>query len=374
VLDRVADLGLTHLHYAAAYHAGYFMAPHSPRRRVRLLEDGVTYFWPGPASFGRDSLCPRVASVCKEVDWLDRVCRGAERRGLKIVAWTVCLHNTRLGTQRPDCAVQNAYGDPYPHALSPAHPAARAYVRGLIDELSRNYPIETVLLEAPNYRGQRHAHHHERYGVHLRPLEQSLFDLSFGDHEMAGAKERGIDAERLRLAVRTHLDRYFAEAPATPHDLPAERAEFALLAPDLEPYEGYLREVEHALLAELAAITRPRKVRLDCAGRAPVLDGILEGAYGDTPEIVAQKTRAARAQIRPEQELTMAIRIGFNGPGMGSPLLSAQTTGEVVVAVAEGGADGVAFYNYSESPRRSIDWLKPALAKLRTANTERVPA
>jgi hypothetical protein len=365
VLDRVAALGLTHVCYATVYHAGYFMHPHSPRRKVRLLEDGVAYFHPKAERFAGDALRPRVAEMCRDVDWLERVCRGAERRGLKVTAWTICLHNTRLGLERPDCTVENAFGDGYPHALSPAHPAARAYVRGLVEDLATSYPIETVLLEAPNYRGQRHAHHHERCGVHLRPLEQSLIDLSFGPHEMAGAEANGIAAQRLRRRVCEHLQRCFAEAPLVPTDLPASRDEFALLAPELDAYEHHLRGVEHSLLVDLAGIARTAGVRIECAGRDPVLDGILEGAYGETPESVERITRTARAQIRPEQELVMAIRVGFNGPGMSSPILSERATAEVVSASEAGGADGIDFYNYSESPRRSLEWIKPALAAVR---------
>jgi hypothetical protein len=35
-----------------------------------------------------------------------------------------------------------------------------------------------------------------------------------------------------------------------------------------------------------------------------------------------------------------------------------------VQAVGDGGAQGVMFYNYSESPMTTLNWIKPALAGL----------
>ena len=46
---------------------------------------------------------------------------------------------------------------------------------------------------------------------------------------------------------------------------------------------------------------------------------------------------------------------------MGSPILSEEDACEMTQAVVDNGADGITFYNYSEAPRRSIEWIKPAL-------------
>ena len=49
-----------------------------------------------------------------------------DKHGLKLVSWTVCAHNTRLGLLHPECTVRNCFGDSYPHALCPANDQVRA--------------------------------------------------------------------------------------------------------------------------------------------------------------------------------------------------------------------------------------------------------
>jgi predicted TIM-barrel enzyme len=58
-------------------------------------------------------------------------------------------------------------------------------------------------------------------------------------------------------------------------------------------------------------------------------------------------------------ELYLGIRLGLNS------VSSAQDLTDIVRAVKEGGGDGVMFYNYSESPMTTLNWIKPALASVR---------
>ncbi|HEX5503608.1 MAG TPA: hypothetical protein VFW96_13375, partial [Thermomicrobiales bacterium] len=133
-LGRIAAAGLTAVNLACAYHAGKFLLPHNPRQRVYFAEDGALYFRPDLARYGR--LRPRVSRFVADqgdpLTDLDRACRA---RDLEVVAWVVCLHNSWLGEQFPDCAVWNAFGDPYVHSLTPAHPAVREYLRALLTDV-----------------------------------------------------------------------------------------------------------------------------------------------------------------------------------------------------------------------------------------------
>lgn len=367
VMSFVRDLGVTRLNLASVYHAGYFLHPHNPRRKVHMLEDGVAYFHPTESLYVDSPLKPAVASMCAETDWFGAVCERARDVGIEVTAWTVCLHNTRLGLLHPECTIQNAFGDSYPHALTPGHPAARAYLRALVADLAGKYPLYSLLLEAPDYRRRGHGaswvsgHHHERDGVRLRRLEQELMDLSFNPADVAGAQQEGIDVEALRLAVRDHLERYLAAAPSPPVGLPETVEQFIAKVPVLADLRAYYRRAEESLLAELKEEAGPRGVKLQGVGRSPSLDVVTVGTYGEPAHRVAELTRAAKASLLPHQELVVAVRIGFDGPGMGTALLSEEQTSEVTLAVADNGADGIAYYNYSEAPRRSIEWIKPAL-------------
>ena len=216
VLEYVAGLGLTSLYLASVYHAGWFVLPHNRRRKCHFTEDGAAYFHPSDTFRQASPFQPKVARIATEKDWFSEAAGRLERFGLGLTAWTVCNHNTPLGLKHPEHTVENAFGDRYPHAFCPASPEVRRYVRALAADLAARYPLQSIFLEAPNYRGRRHGHHHERDLVPLGPLENDLLDLSFSQHDLAAAEAAGVDGEALRQAVRRHLETYLAAAPARP--------------------------------------------------------------------------------------------------------------------------------------------------------------
>src|SRR5688572_4599770 len=97
VLGFAAGLGVTRLFLASVYHAGWFVLPHNPRRKTCMTEDGVAYFHPDPAQYASTTLKPQIARMAREVDWFAAVAGRLEEYGLRLTAWTVCLHNARLG-------------------------------------------------------------------------------------------------------------------------------------------------------------------------------------------------------------------------------------------------------------------------------------
>jgi hypothetical protein len=369
LVDRICDLGITRVLVASVYHAGYFLHPHNPRRKTHLLEDGVAYFHPRDEFYADSPIKPQVAAMAAEQDWFGVISERAGRAGLAVSAWNVCLHNTRLGLLHPEATIHNVYGDSYPHALSPAHPAARKYVRSVVADISRNYPLTSVLLEAPNYRKRAHGgtwvsgHHHEREGVYLRPLEQALLDISFNEADVEQASGAGVDVESLREAVRDHLDRYFDEAPAVPANLPETIDQFHDAVPALAEYEAHFARAEESLLAELLTVVQANGVKLE-AGVSPSTDWVVSGGYGLTPAEMADMIATLRQEMLPHQELGYGVRMGFNNPDYGYAMTSEEATCGVASTVAESGVDEILFYNYGEAPRRSVEWIKPALRQI----------
>lgn len=361
LIGRARDLGVTHLAVASLYHAGFFFYPHNPRRKVHMLEDGVAYYHPDPACYP-EGLAPQVAAVSRDRDLFGAICDAAARAGLRLCSWTVLLHNSRIGLAHPELTVHNAFGDSYPHALSPGHPTAAAFARGVIRDLASRYPLDTIMLEAADYRSRAHGgswvggHHHERQGTHLRELENVLLDLSFNPADMAGAGAQG-----LREAVRTHLQAYLAAAPDVPDDLPDSPEAFRRLHPTMADYERRLQANQARLLRELRQEAEPHGVRL--MGPAdPAIDLVMAGAYGEPPARVAAIARGARAALGDRQELIVLLRMGFyGGAGYGTPIVTEQAMIDSVRAVADAGAHAVGFYNYAEAPSRCVDWIAPAL-------------
>ncbi|MBN2292335.1 MAG: hypothetical protein JXM70_07915 [Pirellulales bacterium] len=354
VLGRVADMGATSLYLAATYHAGWFVLPHNPKRKCHFAEDGVAYFQPQETLYEGTPLKPKVAGIAADTDWFTEAGQLLDRFGLRMTAWTVCNHNTPLGLKHPEHTVRNAFGDYYPHALCPASRAVRDYVRALSVDLASRYPLQSIFLEAPNYRGRRHGHHHERELVKLGHLENTLLDISFSEHDLAAARAAGVDGDRVRQSIREHLTKYLDAAPRLREDLPLTMAQFLDDHPMTADYLAVLDEQVSRLVAEIKSDIRQWDVELEGVERIAAYDVQVVGAYGLTPEEVARKTTLARSQI----PLYQQIRVGFRLGGDPSAIESPKQARECVQAASESGADSVFFYNYSESPLESLEWIR----------------
>jgi hypothetical protein len=364
VLRFAAGSGLTSLFLASVYHAGWFVLPHNPRRKAYMTEDGAAYFHPDPARYAATPLKPKVARIARETDWFAAAAERLDAHGLGLTAWTVCFHNTPLGLEHPEHTVRNAFGDSYPHALCPASPAARAYVRGLALDLASRYRLRTIFLEAPNYRGRRHGHHHERDGTPFPALEAALMDVSFSEHDLAAAGAAGIDGERLRETVRGHLEAFFRSVPERPAGLPETMQQFMEACPALPEYLALQDRQVASLIAEIREDVRPFGTLLEGVENTAAYDVKLVGAYGKAPEEVAAIARQARDGKAPHQEVRVGLRLGFDPPESPGAIRSAAGARACARAAAENGADRLFFYNYSESPQGYLDFIRPALEGL----------
>lgn len=254
VLDNIQGrAGLHGATLACAYHHARDIFPHNPVRKVRFLDGGTVFFRPEPRRYAGLRITPRLSRLATEVDILARLAEAAGRRGLAVRAWTVFLHNTTLGTLHPDCAPQNAFGDPYLTNLCPANPDVRAFAAALAADIAR-YGVDAILAEAIGYGGFDHGYHHERSFIPLSPVVRTLLGLCFCDHCRRAIGAAGVDADGVRRFVRAALDRALA---GEPDGLPTGDATLDALAPlaggELGGYLAARQGIVTSLIAEVAA-------------------------------------------------------------------------------------------------------------------------
>lgn len=361
VLGFIADSGLTAIHLAGSYHAGFFLHPHNPRHKAYFTEDGVVYFQPQIELFEKTKLKPKVAKVSKNVDWFTEVGSNLESYGLKLVPWIVCNHNTRLGKNHPDCAVRNVFGDVYFHALCPSNENTRQYVRALCKNLSSNYPLHAIQLEAISFMGMVHGHHHERYGTVLSPLEISLMSLCFCKSCSTGARKQGIYVDKVKKAVRKHLVAFFKHAPNRPFGLPSTMSQFLEKNPELEKFRAYREEVVDSLIKNIKKdlnSTSNTKLFLLSGYRESLMgvaDAYTYSAYGKGPDEILRTVEEQRQKMPAGEVLHVGISLGFGRIKNGEELQ------QIIRTIKIGGGDGVLFYNYSEAPITELRWIKSAL-------------
>ena len=357
-LGRIAEAGLKGISLAVSYHAGRLLLPHNPKQRIRYLEDGAIYFRPQGAYFRGLAIQPRISQLAGDTDPLAEICSAAQRHGLEVVAWTVCMHNSHQGERHPDMVMRNAFGDSDFFALCPSHPEVQAYLEALLQALSV-YPVRTLQLESYGFMGFRHRYHHEKLNMDLGPLGEYLMGLCFCPACQRIANEQGLDLAAAQGVARGYLEDALEGRVAGPDGVSGEA--LARELPALLPYLKMRERIEIDLVLRLGrAGIKPLQllgIRLGMVKElAPHIAEVTESAYYLAPEEVRQATAEARQLVGPDVTLGIGIEA--------CPHLSPDRENLVakVAAAQEAGADNPYFYNYGLMPLSSLGWLRQALA------------
>lgn len=365
-VGRIAEAGFTAINLATSYHAGKFILPHNPRRKVYFAEDGSLYFQPDLSKYKRFQ--PRVNSlVSADGSPVSRLLETVSHHGLDYVAWTVCLHNSWLGERYPDATMHTAFGDPLLHSLSPAHPDVREYMQVMIEDLVSQHDVSAIELESPGYMGFTHGYHHEIFGVALDPVQESLLSVSFNPAEVAGATEAGIDAEGIRRRVAALIDSCWNAGVAVQVD-GAPSAEVATLFEDAEfqAYRGWQRAQVVSLSQAIREVIEQHSPNTEIRHFAAMAESGTEidaalmntgntvlAGYAPTPEATANRLAPLQGIELPIWGMMRAIAGDVTRP---------EQVGPMVDAWREAGVAGIDVYNYGLMPERIFRAVGEALA------------
>jgi len=363
---RIAGAGFTAVNLATSYHAGKFILPHNPRRKVYFAEDGALYFQPDLSKYSR--LQPRVSSfVSADGSPVTRLQESAARHGLTYVAWTVCLHNSWLGERYPDTTMHTASGDPLIHSLSPAHPDVREYLLAMVEDLVSRHEVAAIELESPGYMGFTHGYHHEIFGVEIDPVQEELLGISFNPVEIASATDVGIDAEGLRGRIAALIDACWNRGIAVQVDgQPSAEVQGVFDDAEFRVYRAWLHEQVVSLSGEIRDVikgtnpsTRIRHFAAMAAGDNTEIDtdllntgdAVLAG-YAATPDDVATRMAALATVDQPIWGMIRAIT---------PEVVDSEAIAPLVEAWRAAGAAGIDVYNYGLMPERAFTALGNAL-------------
>lgn len=359
VAGRLAEVGVDTVHLTTAYHAGKFLRPHAPRRKVYFPDDGTVYFKPRTEMYGR--LRPAVAPLAERFDAIGALRKTSPQ--LRISGWTVGLHNTRLGLEHSDLVCRTAYDDPLFNALCPSQPAVREYLVALCADLGRDRGLEEVALETPGFQAYRHGHHHEFELVELPHTAETLLGLCFCTACRERAAHAGIDVAGLAHSARRQLDRFFDSGETPPDGIRHDPDWAAFHAWRVEVVTSLVREVREALspsvsLAVIPTVQTPNDLcwreGSDLAVLAGAADRLEVPAYQSGPNSISRDMDRVRQAAGP------AARIGFILRPTWPHLSSAEDVFECVAAARRNGAHSISFYNYGHMPLRSLDWIAAA--------------
>jgi len=374
VLKRIRDeAGVNAVSLAVSYDAAKFLMPRNPKRKVYFSEEGVVYFQPMPAWYAGLELQPKVSSICKERNLLAELMRVAEKAEMKVVAWVTCCHNTRLASQRRDCATVNCFGDVYVTHLCPSNYSVREFLLAMLGDIVTNYKPYAVELEALEYMPFHHAYHHEKIDIDLPPLIEFLLGLCFCSSCMKRAQDDGIDAVGVRNTVRREIERYFS----SPSSFTREQVTWEMLTHMLsEEVIGYIQMRIASMSSLLELIHNSIKHRSHT--KIHLFGAIRPGSLWQTglePSLLSQYAdsvivlvyRLSTDELRTSLIVNRAMMkermliIGLHPSEKYSE--SFERFAERIQICVDSGVDGFSFFSYSVLMPHHFNWIKRALSQ-----------
>ncbi len=366
---RMEALGATSVAVAASYHAGKFLRPRATRNKVYFPEDGTVYFDPDQSRYG--ALKPARNSQVPELNLFQHW-----NSSLRLEAWTVLLHNSRLGTLHPEHCARNAWGDPYLYSLCPAHPEVQDYAVHLCEDLARHEAVSTLTLETPGWLPSAHGYHHEFALTTMDPRTEFLLGLCFSEASQREARQDGIDVDALQRWVQQELERFFTN-PVVPSSTLAQHWLLAdLLAhPELQAFlkmrcrvvNELLQRIREALPREVALRVIPTVQRptagcwyegTDLLGVRTHTDGLDSCTYQPGVTEVLQDAEDVRHRLGPEASLRFVLRPAH------PDLPSREAVLQAVAGLRAYQPDGIAFYNYGFLREVQLEWVREAFTLL----------
>lgn len=204
--------GLSTVALAAAYHSTRAATPLHPSHQLVDASYAALYRPVRSSVWQGRRLRPMTPTWMSTSDSFGEAAAVLRAAGLRVSAWVVLTHNTRLGTAFPDVAVVNCFGDRYPYALCPSQPEVREYAATLAAEAAEG--ADEVSLEACGQLGLTHLSHHEKTDGAWTPSAQRWLSVCCCDACQLAWSARGLDPgwvlSTLREAVRTSSEVPFA--------------------------------------------------------------------------------------------------------------------------------------------------------------------
>ena len=368
----IEALGLDTITIAGSYHAGKFLRPHGRTGRVYFPDDGTVYFGAERSRYG--VIAPVVNSLVREHDVFRQI---TGRHAIRVNAWLVLLHNSRLGALHPQATVQNAFGDRYVYSLCPSAPEVRAYAVALCRDITERYALRGISLETPGFLPYAHGYHHEFAMLQRNPWIERQLGLCFCPHCLRGAEAGGIDGGRVRARVREDVDAYLADDVEVPPDMAdafwladvaagGELAKFLRWRCDV--VTSLVREIRAAVRADAEVAVIPSVARptggawYEGTDLGALVDaaGIVEACfYEATADRVRADALDTRRRVGPEARLRGILRPGYPDLQSRDELVAAAK------ALADAQVFDIAFYNYGHLRRKNLAWIPDALAAVR---------
>lgn len=367
--ERIAATGLGAVNVAAHYHSVRSMQARYPEDLFHSYPGGC-YFKPDER-FGSVPIEPPVNDVGSWNDPLAEVVDVAHEYGMDANAWTVLMHNSRLGAENPEYQIESAFGDAHAHSLCPSHPAVKDYFAAVVSTI-RDRGVDAIHLESIGFQSAFHDHGprfgHDKRQTITTNVEEFLLSQCFCDGCQMAAASHPIDLDAARDRVRELLDASLADPTHSPAPSIDDLADREPLVVDLLSFrasviDGLLERLADASGSTPLEYYAMEAYGLEPAGLAPagVTSTSLEThVEGVTALCYVGETDVARTRIEAlERAVDLPIGAGIT---LDPDLIDGADTLENLLETIHPRVDGtVSIYHHSLLTEAHFEWIENAL-------------
>lgn len=361
VLDRLkGEAGATGISVAVNYHSVDQIRPHGPAEARRFRSAGGAQFQPNAAHYASTRMRPVVAEWLRKGNPLAAVGDACAKRGMNLRGWLVCTHGSVTVGRYPNCAVKDALGQVSPNWLCPSNLDVREYLRGMVEDLSHNYPFEAIELERATFPTDVHTHYHDKVGVEFGTAGDWLRSLCLCESCRQGGSRDGLDMVKVASRVEELLERVLAG------DEPIGQSveELVDAEPLLEDFAAWRCGQITSLIKLLKTSCRSRLVvhrsgdrfwaGTDFAAIGPQCDALLPIFYDPDLEVLNKLVHAASKEMGGTDRVELGLS-ACTPPCSGPDLLVA-----AMKRAVELGVRSVNVYNYGMIPLSRLEWIHQA--------------
>ena len=371
-LGAITDLGCNSVVLSPNYHRARLFRP----RTLGFYNRPIDWcdFRPDPSLYEEPGLLPPINPDARCVEGCHQAAIAAKANGLDVIVSVIGCHNTTIGLSHPDLCVENALGDRYAFALSPAQPRVRSFLGSLVRDLCRQYRPSSLLLDSFSYLDAVHREHHELMFVSPGAFGKYLLSLCFCPASCDRLRHEGIDPVALRAQVIKLVQHAVANTPG-PRSPEAERDELTGMLFEFPEFLAAARirsDIVAELLNHIAAIAREEGVRLysqsallarptsrvwtEGAGlrtRAESCEKIfIQAHWPSAREAIHDLSWAAT--VLPAERFVLGTMTSEDNVATEADLV------QRAVAAKRIGAAGVSFYNYGLLSAARLGWIRAA--------------
>ena len=166
---------------------------------------GGFFFQPDDVCYQSTRCKPILSSWVRGRNTLDRVSDACANRGMDLRVIITATRNTRLVLRHPEMAAKSVFGDVSSDALCLANPDVKAYLHGLVTDLSNRSAVQGVVVEDLRLSWSDLATAQMFIPHAFQAIEQRLCSICFCESCRQGATACGVDVQEVAGFVKTFL-------------------------------------------------------------------------------------------------------------------------------------------------------------------------